>query len=289
MIRYLTLVILRSTGRCAIKPRRVGDLHARFLMNSELDIANKLKEALITSCTDALYFSDNETHLIDAEYLLTVNAAKAIKKLNHYFGTPYKIRLEHDTKTFSTACTPLFGKDPNRQITSVIRTENNTKRSGKIDIAIYTESNGIDIPLCTIEAKGFNPRKKYIIQDLERNAEYFGLSSETGNSNLEFTFFIALHSYKGVWNDEKENRNLNKTKKRYCGYIENNRLLSSKTQLIDVITIRRGQLPDPNDPVIKEHGLQGDEDYHFVGVIVTSKAKNPTNQGTRTQRSCAGV
>lgn len=260
-------------------------------MNSELDIINKLKESMRTSCDDAFYFSDDETQLIDAEYLLTVNAAKAIKKLNHYFGSPYKICLENDTKKFASACTPLMTKvkaDNFLGYKSVIRTPNNTSRSGKIDIAIYTESNSFDVPLCAIEVKGFNPSKPLIIKDLERNAEYFELKSPTGGSILPFAVFIALHSYKGVWNDKKEQSNLSKVKNRYQSYIDDNNKLNSLSQCVDVFTIRRGVLPDPNDPHIQEYGLQGDEDYLFIGAVVTTK-KNLTNQSARTQKSCAGV
>lgn len=236
-----------------------------------------------TSCDDAFYFSDDETHLIDAEYLLTVNAAKAIKGLNHYFGSPYKICLENDTKKFASACTPLVTKVAAGNLQgykSVIRTSNNSSRSGRIDIAIYTKHNIIDVPLCAIEVKGFNPSKPLIIEDLERNAEYFDLRSRTGGSTLPFAVFIALHSYQGVWNDKKEVSNLSRVKKRYQSYIDSNNNLKSLSQCVDVFTIRRGTLPDPNDPHIQEHGLQGDEDYLFIGVVVTTK-KNPTGQSIR--------
>lgn len=248
-------------------------------MNSESDIVNKLKESMSTSCDDALYFSDNETQLINAEYLLTVNAAKAIKELNHYFGDPYRIFLENDTKKFASGCTPLIRRDKADNFLgrrSVIRTSNNTHRIGRVDIAVYTNKNGIDIPLCAIEIKGFNPGKSLIIKDLERNSEYFGLVSCTGASTLPFAFFIALHSYKMVWNDDKEQSNILKIKKRYQNYINCNDNLKTLNQSVDAFTIRRGVIPDANDPYIQEHGLQGDEDYQFVGVIITTK-KNPTS------------
>lgn len=260
-------------------------------MNSELDIITKLKESMVTSCNDAFYFSDDETQLIDAEYLLTVNAAKAIKELNHYFGTPYRICLENDTKKFASACTPLMGRkkaDNFLGYKSVVRTSNNAKRPGKIDIAIYTNNNGIDIPLCAIEVKGFNPSKSLIIKDLERNSEYFALTSPTGASTLPFSVFIALHSYRGVWDDKKEQSNISKLEKRYKSYINANNNLNGLNQRVEAFTIRRGVLPDTNDPHLQEHGLQGDEDYHFIGVVLTTK-KNLTSQSSRTQQSCAGV
>lgn len=231
-------------------------------MNLELDIVNKLKESMGRSCDDAFYFSDDETQLIDAEYLLTVNAAKAIKELNHHFGDPYKICLENDTKKFASACTPLMGRERADNFLGyrpVIRTSNNTRRSGRIDIAVYTNINGIDTPICAIEVKGFNSSKPLIIEDLERNSEYFGLTSRTGASTLPFAVFIALHNYKGVWDDKKEQSNILKVRNRYRKYITDNSILNSRQQSLDVFTIRRGTLPEPNDPYIQEHGLQGNE------------------------------
>lgn len=245
-------------------------------MNKESDIKNKLKDAIKTSCYEAFYFSDSETQLIEAEYLLTVNSAKAVRELNSSFGFPCKIRLEHDTGKFSTACTPLTSKIPADNFLdhkSVTRTKSNSNRPGKIDIALYTSNNGIDTPLCPIEIKGFNPVQKYIVKDLERNAEYFGISSPTGTSTLSFALFVALHSYKGVWSDEKEKKNIEKLKKRYQNYIDQNSNLQRMHHDVEVFTVRRGVMPDPDDSFIQEFGLQGDEDYHFVGVIVTTKKK----------------
>jgi len=238
---------------------------------SETKIVSKLKEALKTSCNEAFYFSDNETKLIDAEYLLTVNAAKAIYELNTYFGEPYKICLEHNTEKFSTACTPVYGRESSDNCigyrTIVQSKKYDSERSGKIDIAIYTKSQGSEHPLCAIEVKGFNPSKNLIIKDLKRNSEYFGISSATGTSSIKFTVFIGLHSYKGVWDDKREERNISKLRTRYEKYIGSANLecLSHK---IDIFTISRGTLPVQDDP---EWGLQGNEDYQFVGVILTTK------------------
>jgi len=238
-------------------------------MNSIYDITNKLKDALRISCDDAFYFSDDETRLIDTEYLLTVNSAKSIKELNQYFATPYKIFLEHDTEKFATACTPLFGtKSDDNSYDLTVRTNNNTVRPGKIDIAIYLTDNGIDIPLCAIEVKGFNPRKGNIIDDLKRNAEYFLISSPTGVSTLSFTLFMALHSYKKTMTDQKESSNIRKLHKRYDKYMEDILLPSDVSHRIEVLTIRRGRVPEPDDPYTREWGLQGNEDYQFIGAIV---------------------
>jgi len=84
--------------------------------NSQQEIIDKLKEALKQSCLDALSFSGDVTRLIDAEYLLTVNAAKSIQSLNQYLATPYLIFLEYSTQMFATSCTPLSGKGLQRML-----------------------------------------------------------------------------------------------------------------------------------------------------------------------------
>ncbi|MRX27282.1 hypothetical protein [Kangiella sp. HZ709] len=244
------------------------------IIQAELDISNKLKKAMETSCDDALYFSDDETNLIDAEYLLTVNSAKAIQELNQGFGVPYKIRLEDNTKRFATACTPILGKKPADNFMgfkSVARCQNDTRRPGKIDIAIYIDSNGFDQAFCPIEVKGFNANKREIVKDLQRNADYFNLSSPTGKSELPFAFFVALHSYQKVWSDSKEAKNIEKVERKYEGYIAEDDELKKLCHKIDVTTIRRGSLPEQDDPYIQQFGLNGDEDYHFIGVIVVTQ------------------
>lgn len=263
-------------------------------MSREQDIIGKLKNAIIASCDDALCFSDNETKPIDAEYLLTVNAAKAISELNDYFGTPYKICLENSTQKFATSCTPLIKWKESKNSKSFetsVRTRNDTKRSGKIDIAIYTSEEALaDTPLCAIEIKGFNPRKPLIVKDLERNAEYFNITSATGSSTLPFAVFVALHSYKGVWDETKANSNISKLEKRYRNYINSNNSLSKLDQNVEVFQIRRGTVPDPDDPYIQEIGLQGNEDYQFLGVVLTTKKSNKCMQPEKTvatrQLSC---
>ena len=180
------------------------------------DIIKKLKQALKQSCDDAFLFSDDETRLIDAEYLLTVNAAKAIQELNTYFGTPYRICLENKTQTFCDACTSRFIYKRDHGKKSIGLTKRgfvpDVKRPGEIDIAIYKEKNMEISSYCAIETKGFNPSKRLILMDLNRNLEYFSKHSQTGKSKIEFTIYVALHSYKNTLSDAKEQRNIDKVK-----------------------------------------------------------------------------
>ena len=239
-------------------------------MKSRQEITEKIRLALFESCDDALCFSDDETHLIDAEYLLTVNAAKSIQKLNVGFASPYKISIECDTQVVATACTPLLGKIPaiDSKIPKIVgRPKLNTKRIGKVDIAVF-ERKSNDIPVCAIELKGFNPKKKLILDDLKRNAEFFSMRSNTGDSLISFTIFAALHSYKLSMSEKKQNANINNLKERYKEHITSISVNHGVKSEIDVFPIRGGKTPDPDDPYVIECGLQDSDQYHFVGVIV---------------------
>jgi hypothetical protein len=233
----------------------------------------KLKNALNQSCDDAFFFLDDETSLIDAEYLLTVNAAKSIRELNNYFGSPYKIYIEHSTEKFSTSCPPLTARVQENNFMGYKKILRNgifdTKRPGKIDVAVYTSQEISEKPHCAIEFKGFNPQKVKIIEDLERNLEYFSFKANTGLSELPFSFFAALHSYKKTFSDKKETSNLKRIERRYKNYLSSLSIPNSVTSNIEVFTIRRGLVPNPNDPDVQMHGLQGDEDYHFIGTIIS--------------------
>jgi len=242
-------------------------------MSTKEDITGKIKVALRISCDEALYFSGDEAQIIEAEYLITINAAKCIKELNQSLGYPYRIRIEHCTEAFGTACTPLLGKQPADNIlghTIVARTKNDTDRPGRIDLAVYKETNGDDAPVCAIEFKGFNPTKERILDDLKRNAEYFSMASPSGSSVIQFTAFAALHRYVGVWNQDKECKNIEKVRGNYEKYINESSDLSHLSHEIDVFTLRHGTAPSVDDPYVLEHGLQGDEDYHYVGVVVVA-------------------
>lgn len=238
------------------------------------EIKEKLKEALNITCKEAFEFSDKENAPIEAEYLLTVNAAKSIKGLNKHIGAPYKIYFEHSTEEFCTNCIPIWKKEEGiiySIFNKTIMREKifNTSRNGKIDIAIYIDSTlPSKEPFCAIEIKGFNPLKGKIIDDLKRNYEYFSLVGNTGESNLKRTYFLAIHQYKRPSSSNKEKLNKLRIKNRYENYIKEIMLPLNVKHDIDVFTIQKGKLPDVDDPYFQEFGLDGTENYHFMGVIV---------------------
>ncbi|MFN1580759.1 hypothetical protein [Vibrio rotiferianus] len=225
-------------------------------------IREQLKKALCQSCDDALEFSNDETSLIGAEYLITVNVAKSIQQLNYSFGEPYKIYLEYPTWKVARDAIHYSFKFP--------RASSDTVRSGKVDIAIY---NGKRLPapecISVVEVKGFNPSKMKIIEDLARNLEYFSCGVDSSNSALSQTHFIALHSYKNTMSANKEKSNLKRIERRYREYLSNLSIPTIVKNNIEVFTIRRGTVPGVDEPYIQECGLTGSEGYHLMGVVVT--------------------
>ncbi|RBW66118.1 hypothetical protein DS893_05935 [Vibrionales bacterium C3R12] len=227
-----------------------------------MTIREQLKKALFQSCDDALEFSNDETSLIGAEYLITVNAAKSIQQLNYSLGEPYKIYLEYPTWKVARNTIHYSFKFP--------RASSDTVRSGKVDIAVYNgRRSSLPECMCVVEVKGFNPSKMKIIDDLGRNLEYFSFGVDSSSFALSQTHFIALHSYKNTMSDNKEQSNLKRIERRYREYLSNLSIPKIVKNNIEVFTIRRGTVPEVNDSYIQEFGLTGSEDYHFMGVVVT--------------------
>jgi len=157
-----------------------------------------------------------------------------------------------------------------RSYTGVVRTKNDVDRSGKIDLAVYEDANGIEVSVCAIEFKGFDPAKDKIVDDLLRNAEYFLVTPPTDSSVIQFTVFAAFHQYRGVWGQEKECKNIEKVRKRYEKYIKENSGLNHLSHEIEVFTLRRGTAPSVDEPSVLKLGLHGDEDCHYIGVVVVA-------------------
>jgi hypothetical protein len=242
------------------------------------EIIEKIKEAMHVSILDTFEFTYDEIHLMDAEYLLTVNIAKSINTLNNYFGTPYRIYLEHRTKYFASSCTPIFDEnfalrcyDPSSRFSS----QTDTERKGKIDIAIYTHDNPVDKPVCPIEVKGFNPSKTEILKDLKRNIEYFGIKSTTGKSNLPFSLFVALHMYRLPFSVAKKLSNEKRIFGRYKSYLKEIKTDEKLKHSIKVHTVSEGR-PPYEDPEEQGVGIfEPNQDYQYMGVIVcTEREKN---------------
>ncbi len=227
------------------------------------------------SCEEAFFFSEDESRLIDAEYLLTVNVAKEIARLNNYIGVPYKIYLEKPTRKFASDCVPLMGRLPVSNFLgyrSTLRKSKNTTRNGKIDVVVYRDGVSFRKPVCAIELKGFNPRREVVLQDLKRNGEYFSLSCVSGSSQISFSVFAALHSFRKTHTTGSVKKDLQTLQAKYNGWLS--KLGSSRNYKnnIRAFTISKSLADEQAIPPDEE--FSEFESHHFVGVMVTFYGRN---------------
>jgi len=181
-------------------------------------------------------------------------------------GYPYKIYLEHPTKIFVSNCVPLMGKNPNTNRMTIRKTRKNTKRNGKIDVAVYRDGAWHGKPVCAIELKGFNPQRRVVLEDLKRNAEYFDLSCESGSSQIAFTVFAALHSFKHVRNEDSVTENQNLLHNKYSKWLSELTDSNTCSVNIKVFTLSKGLADEQEIPPGEEY--IDFESYQFVGVMV---------------------
>ncbi len=230
-----------------------------------------IKSGLAQACDDALLFSEDYSRELDAEYLLTVDISKEVFKLNPYIVAPeLRVNLELTTADFATLCAPQVGYTPANNFMgrrTIWRTEHDVKcRPGKIDIVVIRRGKHWDMPVCAIEVKGFNPVKKTILDDLARNAEFFDISDPTGQSQIEFTAFAALHSYQ-AYSKVAEGSRIAGLKKRYRKYLPDLQLSEKLRTEIDAFPIRSALVRD--GICNAELDDLDDRGHFFAGVILT--------------------
>lgn len=252
-----------------------------------------LKKAMDITLQDILLFTDNLTVGIQAEYLLTVNVAKEIAKLNRYYADQYMIYLEKKTMHFARQCLPAIvrGKPRLTEGLSTIQTlkerQKNTRllnfkqvdtkhRTGKIDVVIYQHPKNAQLgeqPLCAIELKSFNPPKNKIIADLERNLFFLNLKANTGGSALSYTLFGALHWNKKICihDKDKHKRSLDQKYDQILRHLKLNNphiifrkeifTLSQSDGAVEIegVDLDRGAIIETLDTSTK---------HHFMGVII---------------------
>jgi hypothetical protein len=249
-------------------------------MNYFQDIQKTVREAMSHAVSDMLNFTDEPSLVFSAEYLFTVNVAKAITTLNFSDGDPYKIFLEKNTKQFARDCLhPIISGDYYKRKPSVFRDDNaviesQIDRNGRIDVAVYIDepNNGYlgNQPLCAIELKGFNPSRNVVIKDLKRNIMYFRISGKTGGSVLKFSLFAALHSQKKFGN--KNNSNISgkllEIEKMYNKWIAQVGISSDIKYKVNVFTVSEESV----GRVIyggEENVIDTNARHHFIGVVVS--------------------
>jgi hypothetical protein len=250
-------------------------------MTSREDIEGAIRDGMREACADSLVFSEDETRQIDAEYLLTVNVAKSVAKLNTDFGDPYRIFVERQTRTFCDDCIPLIKRSPAANLigrTEILRKPGfNVRRNGRIDICVYRRVSGLDdVPVCAIELKKFGCASQPAIDDLIRNAEYFCLSGPTGDSRIDFTVFGALESFPKSLTAEDFKRDLVELEEFYTGLLTNLKPSPSFSVTVDPFTVRSGlEVTDCDDG---EKILESN--HHFAGILVTF-ARQPKPRADR--------
>ena len=251
------------------------------------NIQQKIREAMVSACKDMHEFTGLASIEINAEYLLTVNVAKAIARLNSYYADPYQIFIEIGTKRFARDCLRpiVFGNPFVRESTIFRRGTPNIKRNGRIDVAVYVDKpNNSYIgaqPLCAIELKAFNPKRKLVLDDLRRNLEYFQISGLTGRSIIEFTMFAALHAFPKHKHraDHQIQRNEHDTKVKYEKWLSELGRTDDVHIDIDAFTISKellGAVVDEDDHQV----LDTNACHHFVGIIVLFLSKSNRGAGS---------
>lgn len=251
-----------------------------------------IKRGMKNAFIDMIWFSDNPRDLIGAEYLITVNIAKAIAiNLNtRSIAYSYKVYLEQSIEEFSNHCVPetIETETNNGSEREILgRTGGHNKgNKGRIDIAVYkdipTNTNRFvniesKTPYCAIEVKSCNANKSKILNDLKRNLKYFTFSDDTtGYSRIEYTVFAALHSYDNKLTKKNVRKRKKKLKDKYDQYLKELNLSESIEKHIWVFKIEGEALNQSKtySMLQLEDLRQRMDDPLILGVIVMFNKKD---------------
>lgn len=253
-------------------------------MSHRKQIEGKIREAMLQACDDMLAFCDEPSRELFAEYLLTVNVAKAIARLNCYYADPYKVFLERSTRVFARECLRpvLFGSPVRNKQSQILKSRPKIDRNGRIDIAVYAEEPNSGYfgaqPICAIELKAFNPARKLVVKDLKRNLEFLRIAGNTGPSVLCFASLAALHSFSKVANVADLEKNVDETKRKYEGWLSELSPIPDMEVHTQAFTVRKEMLGRVVDEGEYE-ALDADTRHHFVGAIVTFSRRQPEPLG----------
>jgi len=240
-------------------------------------ILEKVKEGAKNACEDMLFFTDQPSVRVNAEYLFTVNVAKSISRLNFSSGDPYSIYIERKTKIFSEDCIPpvKFGHPSKRGSTIFRNSVVPVERNGRIDVSIYEDQKNTGYigkkPICAIEVKGFNPSRKKVLEDLKRNLGYFELSGATGPSVIDFAVFVSAHFFKKT-DAAGANKREEKVKRRYAEILSEvgvDRSVEFDLSLFPISHLAEGRVVDEGE----ENVLYAEDRHHYIGVLIVFNRK----------------
>lgn len=172
------------------------------------EIIDAIKNGMKKAAADTFCMNFSSGGKIETEYFATVSIGQALFNSDKFHMEDESIIFEYNTGVFLTSTVPLIKKIPTNIIfsKSLVRDHANTTRSGRIDIALLGNDNGILYPKCAIEVKGNSPSKARLFEDIRRNFEYFKYTGNTGGSKLNLAFNCAFESF-----DDKDCNSV-----RYC-------------------------------------------------------------------------
>lgn len=252
------------------------------------NLSDFIKTAIFNTFKDVDTFYSDPRDLIHAEYLFTVNTAKALSVSGFEGGEPYRIIMEKNTDELIKDCFPqykiekngggLFGKS------TIVKTKikNYSKvRKGRVDVVVYKSNEDIYtyqnyfLPICLIELKAFNPSFKGVRTDLERNIAILNLEANTGQNSVSFTAFSALE-----WNQrisiENDERHKLRVEKKYESIIKSIPDINVNFKVdIKVFTIKKSHGDITSDVEFNKDGvpyeifeIDTSTKHYFVGVII---------------------
>lgn len=166
-------------------------------------IFNGLKNA----CDKTKEYTQEESVIIPAEYLLTVNIADDLNTNLRNMG--FKTILEFNTADLSDLNYDEMGGS---LFNLVLNDANQTSRSGRVDIALI---HSIQKAFTCIELKRLNPSKSQIIEDIKRLSELVNKSSNTGDTKMLYTYLSFIYGETGHFQNhfDLEKKSFEKYKK----------------------------------------------------------------------------
>lgn len=229
-----------------------------------------IRDNIFKGLKEIFYFNQlaniDSSDFIKPEYLLSVKIAEqlALSKSNYF------IKLEEDTSIFAKSCVKSWNN-------GLVNDDcHNSKRNGKIDIAVYSNKSNTGHspkkPLFPIEIKNINPSKYNFLKDLERNIEFFNISDvNTGDSALELAYNVAIEEFKDIFKEYVPDKIVS-VKEKYTNWIQNSNLITYDLFFYVFAKCVDSPICSIND---KPNLVQGDDpslyfsnDYTRIGVIV---------------------
>lgn len=242
-----------------------------------MEIIDIIFKGLHDACHTSFFFKNGDFTEIKPEYLLTVSVAKQFADHNNL--DRFIIKMEESTKNFASSCIPETDESWG------FAERHNSDRNGRIDIAIYNPDTSKRIfhsyePLFPIELKGINPSRGLVLEDLQRNTEYFLLEDKvTGKSILREAYFACIEEAKTfIYKEQKEDFNvLIETK--YKSWTSNLKEFLNYHNLTLNIHVREvmSQLVSKDDEYDLKEGNSVkdfiDDSHYYVGVVINVEYK----------------